>query len=77
MSIHHPIHTPSLRPLFYCVYVCVLACLHVHMSTSALGGQKGVLDPLELELQAVVSCPGWVLGTKLGGPAGAVFFLFL
>jgi hypothetical protein len=27
--------------------------------------QKGLSDPLELELQAVVSLPVWVLGTEL------------
>jgi hypothetical protein len=29
-------------------------------------GQKRALDPLELELQMVVSCLVWMLGTKLG-----------
>ena len=29
------------------------------------GGQKGVLDSLKLELQMVVSCLIWALGTKL------------
>lgn len=29
-------------------------------------GSKGVSDLLDLELYMVVSCPVWVLGTKLG-----------
>jgi len=37
-----------------------MICLHVFMCTmrmpSTCGGQKGVLDPLELESQMVVSC---------------------
>lgn len=28
--------------------------------------QKSALNPLELELQALVICPMWVLGTKSG-----------
>lgn len=39
--------------------------------TDAYQGQKRVLDPLELELQAVMSCPVWVLGTELGSLARA------
>jgi hypothetical protein len=34
-------------------------------------GQKRALVPLELNLQAVVSCPLWVLGTELGSPERA------
>lgn len=36
-----------------------------HMGAGALGGHKGESDPLELELQAVVSCLMWVLRTEL------------
>lgn len=43
-----------------CAHMCALTCAR------ARGGQKNVLDPLELELQATVSCPMWLLGTELG-----------
>ena len=33
--------------------------------------QKKISEPLELELQVVVSHPVWVLGTKLGSSARA------
>lgn len=36
---------------------------HNHVGTHEV--QKKLLDPLELESQAVVSCLGWVLETKL------------
>lgn len=39
--------------LFLCVHVCVSTCLCV----GAHGGQKGKLEPLELELPEAVSCP--------------------
>ena len=42
-----------------CVFECMHMCEGVHRS------QKRVLDLLELELQAVVSCPTWILGTEL------------
>ena len=42
------------------------------MNVGALEFQKSVFDPLELELQATVSCPMWVLQTKLKSSAGAV-----
>lgn len=41
------------------------------MSAGAHRGEKRVLDPLELDLQATVSYPTWVLGTKLGSSAKA------
>lgn len=40
-------------------------CGYVHMSPGVWSPQKG-LGPLELELQAVVSCLIWRLETKLG-----------
>jgi hypothetical protein len=39
---------------------------------NAFRAQKRALDPLELELQTVVSCPAWVLGTELVSSARAV-----
>ena len=43
--------------------MCVYALAYV--SAGALRGQKeGIIsDPLDLELQAVMSCPAWVLET--------------
>lgn len=43
--------------------MCMCVCMH--MSTGVLRVQGRVLDPLELQLQAVVSCQTWALGTKL------------
>lgn len=40
-------------------------CGHVHMSAVFHGGLKKALDPLELELQVVISQSPWVLGTDL------------
>lgn len=36
----------------------------VHMKVGAIGDQKTVPDPLELELQAVVGHPAGELGTE-------------
>ena len=52
-----------------CVCVCVCVCVLVlayAMYVCVSGGQKSVLDPLELEFQVVMSCPMWMLGTELG-----------
>lgn len=46
-------------------------CVCTH-EPSALGGHKRVLDPLKVELQAVLSCPTQVLGAKLKSPGRAV-----
>lgn len=42
-----------------------------HISAGFLAVQRNVLDPLKLELQAITSCPKWVMGTKLGSSARA------
>lgn len=66
-------HFPSCYS-FFKVYVVFLLCLHVHASacvcaclhacaTLCVDGQRA-LDRLELEFQAVVNPPTWVLGTK-------------
>lgn len=44
----------------------------MHINIGALGGRKGVLETMELDLQAVVKCPAWVLGTELSSTARAV-----
>lgn len=47
-------------------------CVSVHVSKDALGSQKRVYDPLQLELQAGVSCQIRVQGTELGSSARMV-----
>lgn len=51
--------------------MCVPVCGYVQVSAGPCGGQKRVLDPLEVELQTVVSevsCDCWEL--NLGLPQG-------
>lgn len=45
---------------------------HTHVSAGDCGSQKGAMNLLEMELQAVVSCLTWVLGNELRTSAGAV-----
>lgn len=52
--------------LIVCIYMWVCTC-----ECSAYRSQREVCDFLELELQAVVSCYMWVLGTDLGSSARA------
>jgi hypothetical protein len=40
-----------------CVCVCMCECVYVCVYMGNCGGQKRELDPLELELQAVVGSP--------------------
>lgn len=46
------------------VYMCALVCGFVHVSVGAQRDQNRGSDSLEVELQAVVSCPMRVLGTE-------------
>lgn len=46
--------------------------LFIYVSSGGLRGQKRVLDPLEPELQAVVSHLTSLLGTKVSSSARAV-----
>lgn len=48
---------------------------YVHTNVDVYGGQKRVQDPLDLELQMVVNCWIWVLGSKLGPPEELRVFL--
>lgn len=50
----------------YILYACVIVYAYMHTHVDACGGQKTALDPLELESQVLMSCPFWVMGTKLG-----------
>lgn len=52
-----------------CARACTHACVYVHMHAGAFRGQKRESNPLELELQATVSCWMRVLGTILGSSA--------
>lgn len=47
---------------FFLFHVCVSVC---HVNTASVQA-KGILDPLEQELQAIGSYLSWVLGSKLG-----------
>lgn len=40
-------------------------CAYVHVNAGAEEAERSIWVPLKLELQAVVSCPAWVLETKL------------
>lgn len=43
-----------------CLCVCIGVC---YISAGVFGGQKKLLDPLEVELLVVVSHPVWLLAT--------------
>lgn len=72
LSPFPPISLPSLYislPIYsFIFYLCVFMCVCVrvcHMYVNAHIGQKRALDPLDLELQAVVSHLIRVLEIKL------------
>lgn len=54
------------------MYVCTSVFQYVCVSAGVLDGWKKALDPLELELQSVVSFLTWVLGTELRFSVGAL-----
>lgn len=63
--------TKQKQALFYkgmylcvCVCMCMYAC-SAHVYATCIWVPKEARRPLKLELQAVISCPKWVLGTKL------------
>lgn len=62
------------KNLFFIIFNCVFGCdQYVHVSAGVTGGQRHlVLLEMAMELHTVVSCPSWVLGTKLGFSARAV-----
>lgn len=47
-------------------YVCVSECEYMHVNVGTCRHQETVSDVLEMELQAAVNCPTWVLETKVG-----------
>ncbi|KAL6040028.1 hypothetical protein STEG23_015594 [Scotinomys teguina] len=53
------------HPGIQCTHVCM------HMHTDACGIQNKELHPLELELQAVMSYPTWILGTEFSSSGRA------
>ena len=54
--------------IYVYVYVCVSLYVYKHVCAGTHGGQKETLDPLQLQLQAVINSLVWVLGTELGHP---------
>lgn len=50
-----------------CIFVPIYVSVY-HILAGDQGSQQEVVDPPELELQAVLSCLLWVLGTKLRYP---------
>lgn len=55
--------------------VCLCVCMYVHTSAGGCGGQQGVLNLLELELQVVVNGLACAVGTELGSGTRAVYAL--
>ena len=56
-----------------CIYVCMYVCVCMYVGNH--GVRKRAMDTLQLELQTVVSCLRWVLGTRLSSSAKAVITL--
>lgn len=56
-------------------YVCICVCGHMCLWEQVTGGQKEVLDPLEMKLQAVVKHCTRILGAKCRSSAKASCFL--
>lgn len=52
--------------LFIYLCVCMHICVYVHLCSDVCGGQKKAPVLRELEFEAVVNYPTWVLGTKPG-----------
>lgn len=65
---HTVIHIYTQFETFNYVSICITLWVCTEKKCSVNGGQKRVLDSLQLELQVTVRCPMWVLGTKLGSP---------
>lgn len=55
--------------------MCMHLHVYIHVCMGSYGGQKGVSDSLEPELQVVVTCPVLVLGTELGSSSRTQGFL--
>lgn len=58
--------------LFLIAYICGCDCCS-RACRCPQRGQKRAADPLELELQEVVGCPLWELGTELIYPTRRVY----
>lgn len=56
--IYRLIHEILKKSFFFCFSFCVSMCI-CEPECSANRGQKRSPDPLNLELQEVVSCPAW------------------
>lgn len=72
------LETASFNFLFCnSMHLCVSVWGFVHVNTVNCGGQKGTLNPLELESRAVVSHPAWMSATMFGSSARMVCTLNL
>lgn len=49
----------------FILFMYMSVYMYTHMYVHACRGQKGILDPLELELLRLVNFPTWVPDTKL------------
>lgn len=65
----------SVLRFFYILIFFVCVGVVCSLEYRYRGGQKSMLDPLELELQPVMSYLMWALGTKLQSSARAVYTL--
>lgn len=53
-----------IKKIYFIIYVLCVCCMSLYVPLGAMArGQERATDPLALELQAVVSCPVWMLGT--------------
>lgn len=64
-------NSPFQCLVFKNLFLCMCTCIRLHSSMPmcdvvACGRQKRVSDALEAELQVVVNCLTWMLGTILG-----------
>lgn len=60
---------------FYSLCMCVYICVHACACVGDHWGQERPFNRLEPQLEVVVSCPMWVLGTELQPSARAVCIL--
>lgn len=60
-----------------CMFTCVWLCVGICVGEGKCPKRTEASDPLELELQAVVSHSVWLLGTKPGCSLQPPFFFIL
>lgn len=59
--------TVCIRHIDFHFMCCLSLCIHATSVWVPTEARRRASDPLKPELQAVVSCQVWVLGTELGG----------